>query len=60
MIEEHHPDLVSVKEAAILIGVSYTTMLKACQSGEISAVSFGGRWIINKKKLLEKFGIYGD
>lgn len=56
----HHRDLISVKEAAQMVGVSYPTMLKACkscQSDKPYATLFFGRWIVNRKRLLERFGV---
>lgn len=51
------PNPMTVDEAAAVARRSRATIARACQKGRIKAVSFGGKWNINRNSLLEYAGL---
>lgn len=51
------PNPMTVVEAAAVARRSRATIARACQKGRIKAVSFGGKWNINRNSLLEYAGL---
>lgn len=51
------PNPMTVDEAAAVACRSRATIARACQKGRIKAVSFGGKWNINRNSLLEYAGL---
>ena len=51
------PNPMTVDEAAAVARRSRATIARACQKGCIKAVSFGGKWNINRNSLLEYAGL---
>ena len=51
------PNPMTVDEAAAVALRSRATIARACQKGRIKAVSFGGKWNINRNSLLEYAGL---
>lgn len=51
------PNPMTVDEAAAVARRSRATIARACQKGRVKAVSFGGKWNINRSSLLEYAGL---
>jgi excisionase family DNA binding protein len=50
------PVLISLEQAAILLGVGVDAVRKYCVANELPAIRIGKNWHIDKRKLMEKFG----
>ena len=50
------PALMTIEEAAVLMGLSVESIRRYCLLGDIPAVQIGKLWRIDKQKLMEKFG----
>ena len=53
---EEVPALMTIDEAAILLGLSIESVRRYCLIGDVPAVQIGKQWRIDKQKLMEKFG----
>lgn len=51
------PELISIREAARMVGVSNRTMNRLCLEGKVKAVRIGCQWRINRKALRESAGL---
>lgn len=54
---EELPNPMTADEAAAVARRSRATITRACQRGEIKAVSYGGKWNVNRQSLLKYAGI---
>lgn len=50
------PVLISLEQAAILLGVGVDAVRKYCVANELPATRIGKVWHIDKQKLMELFG----
>lgn len=50
------PCLISLEQAAVLLGVGIDAVRKHCASNELPAVKIGKTWHIDKRRLMEQFG----
>ena len=50
------PCLISLEQAAILLGIGIDAVRKHCVSNELPAVKIGRFWYIDKQRLMEQFG----
>ena len=50
------PAILTLQEAAILLGLSDESVRRYCVLKEIPAIQIGKQWRIDKQKLMEKFG----
>lgn len=50
------PVLISLEQAAILLGVGVDAVRKYCVANELPAKRIGKVWHIDKQKLMEQFG----
>ena len=50
------PCLISLEQAAILLGIGIDAVRKHCVSNELPAVKIGKTWHIDKQRLMEQFG----
>ncbi len=50
------PVLISLEQAAILLGIGVDAVRKHCISNELPAIKIGKTWHIDKRRLMEKFG----
>lgn len=50
------PALLSIEEAAVLLGLSIESVRRYCLTGDIPATQIGKQWRIDKEKLMKKFG----
>lgn len=51
------PNPLTADEAAAVARRSRATVARACARGDIKAVSYGGKWNINRRSLLEYAGL---
>ena len=49
-------DVISVAEAAALLGMSERSIARACQRGELIGIKVGRRWLINRTRLYSGLG----
>lgn len=54
------PALSSIRQASDLTGFPTHYLSDACARGDIKAVKFGRRWLIDTASLLKQFGIDGE
>ena len=50
------PALMTLEEAALLLGLSIESVRRYCVIGDIPAIQIGKQWRVDKQKLMEKFG----
>lgn len=50
------PVLISLEQAAILLGIGIDAVRKHCVNNEIPATKIGKTWHIDKQRLMEQFG----
>ena len=50
------PALITIEDAALLLGLSIESVRRYCLIGDIPAVQIGKQWRIDKQKLMKKFG----
>ena len=50
------PVLISLEQAAVLLGIGIDAVRKHCVSNELPAVKVGKYWYIDKQKLMCQFG----
>ena len=50
------PVLISLEQAAALLGVGVDAVRKYCVANELPAIRIGKVWHIDKQKLMEQFG----
>lgn len=50
------PCLISLEQAAVLLGIGIDAVRKHCVSNELPAVKIGKTWHIDKQRLMEQFG----
>ena len=50
------PCLISLEQAAILLGIGIDAVRKHCVSNELPAVKIGRFWYIDKQRLMTQFG----
>jgi excisionase family DNA binding protein len=50
------PVLISLEQAATLLGVGVDAVRKYCVANELPAIRIGKVWHIDKQKLMERFG----
>ena len=50
------PVLISLEQAAILLGIGVDAVRKHCVNNELPAKKIGKVWHIDKQKLMEQFG----
>ena len=50
------PALMTIEEAALLLGLSIESVRRYCIIGDIPATQIGKQWRIDKEKLMKKFG----
>lgn len=50
------PVLISLDQAAILLGVGVDAVRKYCVANELPAIRIGKVWHIDKQLLMERFG----
>lgn len=50
------PVLISLEQAAVLLGVGVDAVRKYCVANELPATRIGKVWHIDKQKLMERFG----
>ena len=46
-------ETLTIKEAAVTLGVSLSSAYEAAQKGQIPAIRIGGRWLVLKGKFQE-------
>lgn len=54
------PLMLDLGVAACIVGYSFETVRRKCQSGEIRAVKMNGKWRIAKSALMEYCGENGS
>ena len=50
------PALIDIEQASILLGLSDESVRRYCLTKDIPAVQIGKQWLIDKQKLMQKFG----
>lgn len=50
------PVLISLEQAAILLGIGIDAVRKHCVNNELPATKIGKTWHIDKQRLMEQFG----
>ena len=50
------PCLISLEQAAILLGIGIDAVRKHCVSNELPAIKIGRFWYIDKQRLMTQFG----
>ena len=50
------PVLMTLEEAAILLGLNVESVRRYCVTKDIPAIQIGKQWRVDKQKLMEKFG----
>ena len=53
---EEVPALMTIEDAAVLLGLSEESVRRYCVTKDLPAVQIGIQWRIDKQKLMEKFG----
>lgn len=53
-------DVISVAEAAALLGMSERSIARACQRGELIGIKVGRRWLINRTRLYAGLGFESE
>lgn len=53
-------DVISVAEAAALLGMSERSIARACQRGELIGIKVGRRWLINRTRLYVGLGFESE
>lgn len=53
-------ELLTVSQAAELLGIAEPTVRKLCASGELPAAKLGKRWYVSQKRLFTILGLYSE